>query len=390
MSARSKTAALVALLLLWLLPALATALPRFAARVGAPCSLCHVDPSGGGMRTDYARNVWELSELPFAGLVRPDKAPAMDAKVTDAVTLGADLRLMFQDLRQDRAEGSMPPLSHFFLMESALYASANLWQRVTLYLAPVFYGADNLMYEAMAIVRLPWPGSYIKLGRFLPAFGLRTANHSIFTRKQSGWGIKSKEVGVEAGFELGPLLLQASVFNGVESDNDFDDNTGKGLAARLSYRLKTRPLKLNLGLAGYTNVRGNEASADRPDSRFQDTRLSAFGGLTVGRLTWIGEAVLRSTDDRSLSAQEGVNSTFASMQELAVLAVDGLDLLASYELWDDDTDAKGNAVHRIGVGFDVYPWPFTEIGFRYRVISADERHLMAGLSEYLVVAHAFF
>ena len=376
--------------LLCLLPSLASALPRFAARVGAPCSLCHVDPSGGGMRTDYARNVWELAELPFAGLERPERAPAMDAKVTDAVTLGADLRLMFQDLRQDRPELAMPPLSHFFLMESALYVAANLWQGVTLYLAPSFYGADNLMYEAMAIVQLPWQGSYIKLGRFLPAFGLRTANHSVFTRKQSGWGIKSKEVGVEAGFELGPLLLQASAFNGVESDSDFDDNTAKGLAARLSYRLRTRPFKLNAGLSAYYNLRGNPAVDEAPDSRRQDVRLGAFGGLSVGRVTWTGDLVLRTTDDRGKPANEGLLSSYASMQELSVLAMDGVDLLATYEFLDDNTEAKGNAVTRIGLGFDIYPWPFTELGFRYRLIRADPAHLMSGISEFIVVAHAFF
>lgn len=383
-------AALFALGAALVLPEQASALPRFAARVGAPCGLCHVDPAGGGMRTDYARNVWEVAELPFAGLARPEKAPPMDARVTDAVALGADLRLMFQDLRQDRPAGAMPPLSHFFLMESALYTAANLWQRVTLYLAPTFYGADNLMYDAMAIVQLPWRGSYVKLGRFLPAFGLRTANHSVFTRKQSGWGIKSKEVGVEAGFELGPVLLQASAFNGVESDGDFDDNTAKGLSARLSYRLRTRPFKLNLGLSGYYNLRGQDAQGDTPDSRFQDVRLGAFAGLSAGRVTWTGDAVFRTTDDRSKPAAEGLVSTFASLQELAVLALDGVDLLASYELWDDDTDAKGNAVHRFGAGFDVYPWPFTELGFRYRFISADDRHLMSGISEFIVVSHVFF
>ncbi len=380
-------------LALLLLPMLAQSLPRFAARVGAPCSLCHVDPAGGGMRTDYARHVWEVAELPIAGLERPEKAPVMDAKVTDSVALGADLRMMFQDLRQDAGPPEKPPMptmSHFFLMESALYLSANLWERVTLYLAPSFYGADNLMYEAMAIVHLPWQGSYIKIGRFLPAFGLRTANHTVFTRKQSGWGAKTKEVGCEAGFELGPVLLQASVFNGVESDLDYDDNTGKGLATRLSYRLRTRSFKGNLGLSGYYNVRGTEAEGDMPDSRIEDLRYGAFAGLSVGRISWIGEAVMRRSDDRSKTAAEGITTTFASMQELSVLAIDGLDIIGSYELWDDDTTAAGNAIHRYGVGFDAYPWPFTEFGFRYRRTRGDTRHVMSGLSEYILVSHVFF
>ena len=263
-------------LALFLLPQLVDALPRFAARVGAPCSLCHVDPAGGGMRSDFARNSWELTELP------------MDARVTDAVALGADLRLLFQDLRQKPADDdtpTMPAMSHFFLMESALYVSANLWERVTLYLAPSFYGADNLMYEAMAIVRLPWQGAYLKFGRFLPAFGLHTANHTVFTRKQSGWGVKSKEVGVEAGFELGPVVLQTSIFNGVESDLDFDDNTGKGAALRVSYRLRTRSVKGNLGLSGFYNMRGHAAEGPQADTRMEDLRYGAFAGLSAGRVT---------------------------------------------------------------------------------------------------------
>ncbi|MFB6373465.1 MAG: hypothetical protein ABEN55_10195, partial [Bradymonadaceae bacterium] len=45
-------------------PSIADAIPRFAARTGADCSQCHVNPTGGGPRTRYARNVFEQQYLP--------------------------------------------------------------------------------------------------------------------------------------------------------------------------------------------------------------------------------------------------------------------------------------------------------------------------------------
>lgn len=335
------------------------------------------------MRTDFGR-VYQVAQLAFAGQERPETAPAMDHRLTDAVAMGADVRVLFQDLRQSKPR--VMKLDHFFMMQGAFYLSADLWDAVSLYIAPALYGADALMYEGAVIWR-PWEQAYLKVGRFVPVYGYKLDNHTYFTRKQTGFGAKSKEVGLEAGVELGPLQWQLSLFNGVESDLDYDDNTAKGLSTRLSLRHRSRGVRLEAGASAFYNVRGLKEAQGGGDTRREDARVGLFGGLALGRLTWMGEADISRIDDRT---EARPIARFASAQELAVLAVDGLDLAVTYELWDDDMDASGNAVHRFGAGFDVYPWPFTELNVRYRFTRADARHPMATLSEIMVIAHAFF
>ena len=72
----------------------ATAMPRFSARKGLPCSACHVDPTGGGMRNDFGRDVFALTELPAS-----DGASATPREPPPAA-LGADVRLRYMHLRK--------------------------------------------------------------------------------------------------------------------------------------------------------------------------------------------------------------------------------------------------------------------------------------------------
>lgn len=383
------TRTLVLLLLVAMFPLSAEALPRFAVREGADCSQCHVDPSGGGMRNDYGRSVFEVVELPRPGAVLPEDAAPMDARVNDTLALGADFRLLYQDLT--RADADVPRVHSFYLMEASPYVAADLSGFATLYLAPTFSGSETVLFEAMGLVPIPAVDGYLKLGRFTPAYGWKLANHSTFIRKQLGFNVTRKEVGLELGLRPWDLDFRLGVFNGVSDANegDWDENPHKGLALRAAYRLKTRPVKLELGVSGYYNLGGN-APEDDPtgeETRLQDLRAGVFAGLGIGRLTWLGEADLQQIDDRTQPEAVG---RFASYQELSLLVARGVDVMATYELWDDETDASGNAVHRYGGGVEYFPWPFVELALYYRYAQADTRHPMAGLHEALAVAHLFY
>ncbi len=367
----------------------AQALPRFAARKGLPCQACHVDPSGGGMRNDFGAHVFANTELPLAGRGTPSRAPDTPAG------LGADLRVLYEYLR--RTDADQPKLDSFYLMEASLYASAEPWPGMTVYLAPTFHGSESVFFEAAVVVRpaqawllrdSPMESLYVKGGRFVPVYGLKLANHTAFVRKQLGFGVASRVTGVEVGFSPGPFEIQASVFNGT-GERDWDENAGKGVSGRASYRLRTRPVKAEVGVSGYLNTDGLPADEDPGgnDTRREDLRVGGFASLTVGRFTWIGEADISQIDDRRELAEVRRLATF---QELAILAVRGLDLLVSYELWDDDTEKTGNAVHRVGGGVDLYTWPGTEISVRYRQTLGEERHPMARIREVVAVGHWFF
>ena len=75
--------------------------------------------------------------------------------------------------------------------------------------------------------------------------------------------------------------------------------------------------------------------------------------------------------------------------ELAFRPVQGLELVVTEELWDPDIDLTGNVVNRVGFGFDLFPWPYTEITVRYRYSIAAEGHDWADIHDLMTVLHFF-
>jgi hypothetical protein len=80
--------------------AAALAEPYLAVRTGLKCGACHVNPTGGGKRTEfgavYGQTEFAASRLdPATGAVLPESAaePApWTGKINDHIGLGADLR----------------------------------------------------------------------------------------------------------------------------------------------------------------------------------------------------------------------------------------------------------------------------------------------------------
>ncbi len=108
------------LLILVLLPVLgslspARAEPRFTALYGQDCSLCHVNPAGGGLRTLYASQYLVPEEL-----ARPTATEegllSLNPEVTPGLTAGVDLRTLIY--QQEGGTGST------FSMQGDLWRNA--------------------------------------------------------------------------------------------------------------------------------------------------------------------------------------------------------------------------------------------------------------------------
>lgn len=366
----------------------AGAIPRFALRAGESCSMCHVDPMGGGLRNDYGRGVHSAVALPLRSAVLPEGARTHDGRVGDSLSLGSDVRLLYQHLH--RGDAPAPRLDSFYVMEAALYAAADVWDRLTVYVAPAVYGSESVLFDAVGVVRLPWADAWVKAGRFTPPYGTRLPNHAVFVRKQLGLNVRARDAGVEVGAHPGPVTVAVAVLNGLgEGDGDWDDNRAKAVVGRLEARLHTRPVKLHAGVSAWHNLAGN-APADDPtgtESRVEDLRTGVFGGAAIGRLTWLGEADLWRHDDRS---EPAAIDSFMSYQELAFLPVQGLELAGTYELRDPDVQVSGDAIHRVGAKLELYPWPFSELNVMYRYTVGDARQPLARIHEVVGMAHAFF
>src|SRR6266545_4441850 len=72
----------------------AGAVPRYSARYEQDCLLCHVNPSGGGMRSAYA--VRELVPKEFAmSPATPEALKDIDPRIGKHVSIGTDFRQLF-------------------------------------------------------------------------------------------------------------------------------------------------------------------------------------------------------------------------------------------------------------------------------------------------------
>ncbi len=161
----------------------AHAYPQFQMDREQTCTGCHVSPSGGGILNENGLNVAQsmamLTSTPefFYG-----KIPT-----PDWLTLGGDLR---------SAAGYMHTPTNvltYFPMQIEAYANATFSQ-FTLhanvgYRPPQFRNraATSLWSREHYVMWQQTPGEssgiYVRLGRFLPVYGLRLAEHPAYTRR---------------------------------------------------------------------------------------------------------------------------------------------------------------------------------------------------------------
>ena len=112
----------VVLLVLWTAADDAMALPRYTARYGQDCRLCHVNPTGGGLRNAYATQYLIPEEIASSpGRIRAsdveDDAQDTGSALSSAVSVGVDLRTLAW--MQEGGEGTV------FSMQGDVYLAVD-------------------------------------------------------------------------------------------------------------------------------------------------------------------------------------------------------------------------------------------------------------------------
>ncbi|MBI2061899.1 MAG: hypothetical protein HYT87_19340 [Nitrospirae bacterium] len=364
------------ILSLWLLgSASASALPRFAVREGMTCGACHVNPSGGGMRNAYGSQVYERLDLPLTRIGKVWAPPEVGP-----LRLGADSRSAYIYIPSQ--EEGVTSTSSFFQMQADLYASAKLHERLNLY----YDQGLNGTYEAMGIISLPWAGSFVKVGRFIPTYGWRLDNHRTFVREDIGFAPREKETGIEFGIRPGPFLVQLDVFNGVGGKVNQDNNTEKAATARVEYGSRLGQVPIMLGLSSLYNLTGSRETAEESPRRIA-VRDGVIWGASYGRLGYLGEADWFS--NRDLGAKKTVRG-WVLYEEANVIVRRGLEIQGLYEYTNPDFDLEGDLVHRVGGGFEMFPIPYLEFKMLYRRSVARSDNPIGGISEVIGMVHVFF
>lgn len=295
-------------------------LPRFSAEYAVPCKQCHVNPNGGGMRNEFGNHSMAFQELclPQTKSYFADKYKS--PRLSEVATVGFDLRyLVFDDLStfrmQDDAFLSLEPLKDFSYT--------------------IRFGETGIS-ENFALLRLDNQKHYVKVGRFYPAYGLRNADHTSFTRSRTGHAPLLYLDGLSAGTELWQTQVAVELM----------DRMGQGIYGVHAYRpMYIDPFGLLLGGSVRLSEDVPGPTAPVPHAR------AVFGGVSYDRFTLLGQLDLVGKS----------NDTLVTYANLTTRLEYGLYLIAEYNFFDGNRDVADGVEEFVRVSLELFPIPFVEL-----------------------------
>jgi hypothetical protein len=316
----------------------ARAEPYLAVQEGYKCNVCHVNPTGGGLRNNFG-TLYAKTLLPAQSA-----GGALDAwtgRLIDAVRIGGDLRAEWSNSTVPNS----PSQQQFALEQFRLYADvAVIPDRLGLYIDEQV--APNSAQNMEAYVRYgnSNDGLYFKGGQFYLPFGWRLQDQTAFVREVSGISMTTPEQGVEMGYEHAAWSAQLDLTNVPAS----------GAGAKAGHQVTdqlvfVQPL-WRLGAAtSVTQSDGNRRVG------------GLFAGLRTGPVGWLGEYDL--VRDESFP---GGRSLRGGLLEADWRILKGHNLKLTAESYDPNRAVRENQQARYSIVYEFTPIPFLQLRAGYR------------------------
>jgi hypothetical protein len=332
--------------------------PYLSVRTGLHCSQCHTNRTGGGGRNQFG-SVYAQAFLPW------QKRSFQGRSLNSFISVGGNLRLA----ASGTVSGSTPRTS-LAVTEANIQVEARLVpDALAVYVDQTIGPGSAASREIFGLLEgLPLDG-YVKAGKFLLPFGVRLLDDQEFIRERTGFSYKTPDTGWEVGIEPGPLSFFLAVTNGTQGGDE--NNSGKQVTATGALIFR----HWRLGASASRN--------DAPDAR-RDV-LGGFGGLNLGRLTFLGEldVIVDSPEDGNELEQ------LAAYVEANFLAAPGLNAKVTYGFLDPSADIGENARTRMRFGLEWFPIPFLQLSSFYTVLE-DIPQSTTDLDQLSLELHAYF
>ncbi len=347
------------------------------------CRACHINPSGGGMRNEHGRQFaqetlifpkWESEKKKeghghgrHGGHTEHEEKKAEDGGIAfnRFLSVGGDFRFTYLHAQKESPSRFKDT---FFPMQMDIYLLFHPHPRLSLFYQDGIRGSR----EAFGLGQFANDTAHLKIGRFLPPFGLKLDDHTSFIRKELGfdnvYGNES-DAGIELGFSNHPGFGNLAIFNGAGPDED--NNRAKGISA-------TGGLKTNtIWLAGsfFHNKTGQGTTESIKEY------VGIYTAYRINRLALLGEWDYISTQTSSRT-----NGTVA-FAEASVLIRKGIAAKIKYDSHDPNRKTGGDHIQRYTFGFDLYPAPHTEVFIQYRK-NKEETEIRN--DQILVMTHLYF
>ena len=417
------------------------ALPRFALLRGeGNCLGCHVNPTGGQIRSpggeSYAINdlaMWKRGDSnSFTGAIArglriggdfrsqalyfANKSPLYNSVQSDSASQGKLIKrgdttvhiTSFQSmsLALELDIKATNTLRGFFRYDPLnTITPSEGWAMLQ------FIHSSGEIFQSGDVVT----NAYIKLGAFLPAFGIRFDDHTVYVKGGDGslsgfsragffWSPGYRDVGAEIGTLLFDHIgIVAGIFNGSESFPNgqppnfaTDPSNNKAICFRInsSGEIIEDILSGEIGFSHYQHNHTNNGVAANLTLNAIHFSLRA-GPLTVLNEYDFGNNILPSgSDGQTVAKAEGFCS------ESALRITKGIDAIFRYEFFKDE-DPIGVTItqvkSRIMIGAQWFPLRFLEIRPEYRIAvgstpNINDSSIRDDFSEntLLIQTHLFF
>lgn len=331
-----------------LAPRAASAEPYLAVQNGYKCVVCHVNPTGGGLRNDFGV-IYSENLLPARNV--PAALSAWTGQIASFLRMGGDLRA---SATRSEVPGS-PPQDQHQLDQLRLYADVALIpQRLGLYVDEKVAPGERQELEGYIRLNDAARGWYIKAGKFYLPFGWRLQDQTAFVRELSGISMTTPDTGAELGIETGAWSAQLDYTNDI---NNANAPSRHQLSAQVAW-VQPR-YRVGLATSQISATTGNRRST------------GLFAGLHTGTVAWLGELDLVHDDGFA----DGARSMLAALGELDWALHRGQNLKLTAEIQDPDRAVAQDQFTRWSVVYEFTPLAFVQLRAgvrRYRGIPQND------------------
>jgi hypothetical protein len=352
---RRALAALLIAVGCWGMAPAARSEPYLAVQQGYKCITCHVNPTGGGLRSGFG-TVFTENVLPESAA--PAKWPTWTGEVLKILRVGADYRTA----RIDTDVPKQPSFRQDGLEQLRAYGDLTLIPKwLEYYVDETLAPGKDQANEYYARLSEPDLGLYVKGGQFYLPFGWRLQDNTALVRELSGISMTAPDRGFELGLELPEWSAQIDYTRG-------EANIALGKGHELTGQVVYVKPSWRIG-----------ASAAYTQSVFGNRQVEGlFAGLKTGPVAWLGELDLV----RDAGYPGGGRRLAALFGEADWALRKGHNLKVTAEMFDPDRSVANDQQARWSVLYEYTPIPFVQLrgGFRrYRgipQIDVDNRHVL--------------
>ena len=209
------------------------------------CGSCHVNPTGGGVLSEYGRRSSE--DFMFAHS-EPNEADFANGliKVPQPLLIGGDVRFLslYRDNGVTRSKLGFP-------MQADVEVAAKITEALTLDASLGIYDSEGGARRFYALFQ-PNEAFYTKVGKFFPAYGILMPDHAIGVRKELKFNEGQEGINAEFGYVQEHFEIIADLLSGRGGEEV--SSLDRGLSLRFAYNLgASHQIGIN-GLRGQSEV----------------------------------------------------------------------------------------------------------------------------------------